>query len=102
MGCAEGNATTRRAARGLCPSPLAPNRCRRAPGQVDDHCDVAVAAARVAPDLLVDVDHMYGERQYAATDLCGRLGLFTESIADLAPSDGGARSGELGEGIHNG
>ena len=39
-------------------------------------------------------DYMYGERQYADTDPSGRRWLFTQSIADLAPEDWGARGGE--------
>ena len=35
-------------------------------------------------------DHMYGERQYTATDLAGRRWLFSQSIFDVAPEEWGA------------
>lgn len=37
-------------------------------------------------------DYPYGERQYSAEDLNGHHWLFTQSIAELAPEDGGAVS----------
>jgi uncharacterized glyoxalase superfamily protein PhnB len=36
----------------------------------------------------------YGERQYTATDFAGRSWVFTESVADVAPSDWGATTPE--------
>jgi uncharacterized glyoxalase superfamily protein PhnB len=70
--------------------------------RVDDVDRHRAAAAAAGASVSEAEEHMYGERQYAATDLCGRLWLFTESIADLAPSDWGARSGERGGETHNG
>jgi uncharacterized glyoxalase superfamily protein PhnB len=35
-------------------------------------------------------DHMYGERQYTATDLAGRRWVFSQSISDVDPQEWGA------------
>jgi len=35
-------------------------------------------------------DHMYGERQYTATDLAGRTWVFSQSISDVDPKEWGA------------
>ena len=62
---------------------------------VDTHRARAMAAGASVSEA---ADHMYGERQYTATDLSGRRWVFTESIADLVPEGWGAMSGgNLGE-----
>ena len=57
---------------------------------VDTHRARAMAAGASVSEA---ADHMYGERQYTATDLSGRRWVFTESIADLVPEGWGAMSG---------
>lgn len=56
---------------------------------VDAHRARAVeAGAQVGPAE----DHLYGERQYTATDFAGRSWVFSQSIADLDPTEWGART----------
>jgi uncharacterized glyoxalase superfamily protein PhnB len=59
---------------------------------VRSHC----ARARAAGAAVVDepADHVYGERQYSASDLAGHRWTFTESIADVAPEEYGSRTVE--------
>jgi uncharacterized glyoxalase superfamily protein PhnB len=58
-----------------------------------EHCERARAAgARI---LAEPVDHVYGERQYAAEDFYGHVWDFTETLEDVAPENWGA---ELGPG----
>jgi len=57
---------------------------------VDAHRARAIEGGAVVSEA---TDYMYGERQYAATDPSGRRWLFSQSIADLAPEDWGARGG---------
>jgi uncharacterized glyoxalase superfamily protein PhnB len=56
---------------------------------VDAHRAHAAAAGATVGEA---VDHFYGERQYTATDVAGRSWVFTQSIADLDPTDWGART----------
>lgn len=52
------------------------------------------ARQRGARIVQAPADHPYGERQYTAQDLAGRLWTFTQSIADVAPEAwGGVTSG---------
>lgn len=37
-------------------------------------------------------DHAFGERQYTVRDLSGRIWVFTQSIADVAPEDWGGKT----------
>lgn len=49
------------------------------------------ARAEAAGASVTDIGEFpYGERQYTATDFAGRTWVFTESVADVAPSDWGA------------
>lgn len=57
---------------------------------VDAHRARAAAAGATVGEA---EDHLYGERQYRATDFAGRAWIFTQSIADLDPADWGARTG---------
>jgi uncharacterized glyoxalase superfamily protein PhnB len=59
---------------------------------VRGHC----ARARAAGAAVVEepADHVYGERQYSASDLAGHRWTFTESIADVAPEEYGSRTVE--------
>lgn len=69
--------------------------------QVADHMMVRVVdvdvhreRARAAEAVVREVgDYPYGERQYTATDTTGRRWVFSQSIADVAPSDWGATAG---------
>lgn len=54
---------------------------------VDAHRTHAEAAGATVSEA---TDHFYGERQYSAVDLSGRMWLFSQSIADLDASDWGA------------
>lgn len=56
---------------------------------VDAHRARAAAAGAVVGQAQ---DHMYGERQYTATDFAGRTWVFSQSIADLDPGAWGART----------
>jgi uncharacterized glyoxalase superfamily protein PhnB len=56
---------------------------------VDAHRARAAAAGAVVG---VAEDHFYGERQYTAVDFAGWSWVFSESIADLDPTDWGART----------
>ena len=56
---------------------------------VDAHRTHAAAAGATVGEA---EDHFYGERQYTATDHAGRSWIFTQSIADLDPTDWGART----------
>jgi uncharacterized protein (DUF952 family)/uncharacterized glyoxalase superfamily protein PhnB len=60
-------------------------------GDVDGHH--ARARERGATIINPPRDQPYGERQYTAEDLGGHQWEFSQSIADLAPEDWGARSG---------
>ena len=51
------------------------------------------AAANGADVISEPADMPYGERQYAARDFSGRLWVFTQTVADVAPEDWGGRSG---------
>jgi len=51
---------------------------------VDAHRARAAAAGAAVEEA---EDHFYGERQYTATDLAGRMWVFSQSIADLDPAD---------------
>jgi len=57
---------------------------------IDAHRARAEAAGAAVSDV---GDFPYGERQYTATDFAGRVWVFTESVADVAPSDWGASTG---------
>jgi uncharacterized glyoxalase superfamily protein PhnB len=55
---------------------------------VDAHCERAREfGARV---LLEPKTHMYGERQYSAEDLAGHRWTFSQSVADVDPTEWGA------------
>jgi uncharacterized glyoxalase superfamily protein PhnB len=58
---------------------------------VEDHCRTARACG--AEILSEPVTMPYGERQYTARDFSGRLWVFTQSVADVAPEDWGGTSG---------
>lgn len=51
---------------------------------VDAHCERAAAGADV---VSAPADYPYGERQYTAGDPAGRRWTFSQSIADVDPSD---------------
>lgn len=59
-------------------------------GNVEKHCE----HARLADAQIVSepADMPYGERQYTARDFSGRVWVFTETIADVAPAAWGATS----------
>ena len=57
---------------------------------VDEHCKRAIEAGARVPSP--PADYPYGERQYSAVDLGGHHWTFSESIADVDPTDWG---GEL-------
>ena len=50
-----------------------------------------ILAAQVA--CSAPVDHPYGERQFAVTDLAGHQWTFSQTIADVAPEDWGGNWG---------
>lgn len=52
------------------------------------HRERAVAAGASAGEVQ---EFPYGERQYSALDHTGRAWVFTESVADVAPEEWGAR-----------
>jgi uncharacterized glyoxalase superfamily protein PhnB len=54
---------------------------------VDDHYQRASAAG--AHVISSPATHMYGERQYVATDLAGHQWTFTQSVADVSPESWG-------------
>ena len=56
---------------------------------VDAHRARAAAAGATVGEA---EDHVYGARQYTATDFAGRTWIFTQSVADLDPTDWGART----------
>lgn len=56
---------------------------------VDAHRARAASAGAVVADA---ANHFYGERQYTATDFAGRTWVFSQSIADLDPTDWGAHT----------
>jgi uncharacterized glyoxalase superfamily protein PhnB len=64
--------------------------------RIDDvHAHHERAASRGARVLMEPTDFEYGERQYAVEDLAGHHWTFSETLADVAPSDwGGALVGE--------
>ena len=74
------------------------------PSETTDHVMVRVAdveahrvhAAAAGAIVGEAEDHFYGERQYGATDFAGRTWIFTQSIADLDPSEWGARTDSAG------
>lgn len=57
---------------------------------VDTHAEHARAAG--AQIVAEPVDMPYGERQYTARDHSGRLWVFSQSVADVAPEDWGGTS----------
>ena len=71
-----------------------------APTETTDHVMIRVVdvdahrarAAAAGASVGEAEDHFYGERQYSATDFAGRTWIFTQSIADLDPSEWGART----------
>ena len=61
--------------------------------EIDKHCERAkLHGAKIVRAL---EDHVYGERQYTAEDLAGRLWTFSQSIADVAPEAWGGVSVNL-------
>ena len=59
----------------------------------DGHCRRARAhGARITQE---PVTHMYGERQYNAEDLAGHSWTFSQSVADVDPSEWGGTAVEL-------
>lgn len=58
---------------------------------VDAHC--RHARTHGAEVVSEPADLPYGERQYTARDFSGRLWVFTQSVADVAPEDWGGTSG---------
>lgn len=60
---------------------------------VDRHCDRARNhGARITQD---PETHPYGERQYNAEDLAGHSWTFSQSVADLHPSEWGGTAEQL-------
>lgn len=57
---------------------------------VDTHAERARGAG--AEILAEPADMPYGERQYTARDPAGRLWVFSQSVADVAPEDWGGTS----------
>jgi uncharacterized glyoxalase superfamily protein PhnB len=57
---------------------------------VDGHCRSARACGAEVTSEPTTMP--YGERQYSVRDFSGRLWVFTESVADLAPEDWGGTS----------
>lgn len=57
---------------------------------VDEHC--RTARARDAEVVSEPGDMPYGERQYTVRDFSGRVWVFTQTVADVAPEDWGASS----------
>jgi uncharacterized glyoxalase superfamily protein PhnB len=54
---------------------------------VDGHCNHArLSGAQIVSE---PADMPYGERQYTARDFSGRLWVFTQTVADVAPEDWG-------------
>ena len=53
------------------------------------HCKQAEKAG--AKILATPVDHMFGERQYNCEDFAGHRWTFTQSIADVDPTDWGGQ-----------
>jgi uncharacterized glyoxalase superfamily protein PhnB len=60
----------------------------------DAHAHCEQARQHGAAITTPPTDHMYGERQYNATDFAGHRWTFTQSIADIDPRDWG------GEPVH--
>lgn len=56
----------------------------------DEHC--RTARANGAEIVSEPTDMPYGERQYAARDFSGRVWVFSQSVADVAPEDWGGTS----------
>lgn len=54
---------------------------------VHEHC--RTARAHGAHVVSEPVDMPYGERQYTARDFSGRVWVFTQTVADVAPEDWG-------------
>lgn len=52
---------------------------------IDGHCERAQSAGAVL--VQTPTDQPYGERQYVARDLDGRLWTFSQTIADVNPSE---------------
>lgn len=50
----------------------------------------AAAARATVGDL---AEYPFGERQYTAVDFAGRAWVFTETVADVDPTDWGASTG---------
>jgi uncharacterized glyoxalase superfamily protein PhnB len=61
----------------------------------DAHAHHARAAEHGARILRPPTDHPYGERQYTAVDPGGHCWTFSQSIADIHPSDWGGTPGQL-------
>jgi uncharacterized glyoxalase superfamily protein PhnB len=60
---------------------------------VDAHFEVANAnGARI---LRPPTDYPYGERQYTVADFAGHVWTFSQSIADINPTDWGGTPGQL-------
>ena len=60
---------------------------------VDSHCEHA--RQRGARILRPPADYPYGERQYTVMDLGGHYWTFSQSIADVDPTDWGGTPGAL-------
>lgn len=60
---------------------------------VDSHHDRARAHGAVI--VQPPADHLYGERQYTATDPAGHRWTFSQSIADVDPMEWGGTPGAL-------
>ena len=62
----------------------------------DQHHEQAAAAGAVI--LSPPTDYPYGERQYTAEDIGGHRWTFSQSIADVDPTEWGGLPGDLDEG----
>ena len=82
---------------------LRPNESNALPGtgysvtirveDADTHCERAKAhGARITQE---PVTHPFGERQYNAEDFAGRSWTFSQSVADIHPSDWGGTAEHL-------
>ena len=61
----------------------------------DVHAHHARAVECGARVLLPPETYQFGERQYSAEDFAGHLWTFSQSVADVAPADWGARVGGI-------
>ncbi len=61
--------------------------------RVDDVDEHRRRASTAGADVSDVEEHVYGERQYTATDFSGRRWVFSQTVRDVDPSDWGAVTG---------